>query len=331
MASDGYSMLDHGAVSTGGRGNYILKPGARAQLWRPSWKRTVTTFRPLPGLDNHGQLRPFAVYSETHAAWTVGDWIRSYPMFRGGTRDNPLSFMICDPTQVHNFKEVVSNCPSSVLHRAIERACERQAGMPHWADMLKGQNGPPPLSSAEMGYVMQGLMYQHNSEFKMPARGVNDDVVVLNVSGGGVKGGGGGLGRKLVQNAMAIKQGVPPELIAGQPQVNSFAWGDWVSPDAGRFLRFCEANGELYTKSIQQGFSVAPQQGQMAAKGFDINIETHLGQMGASMAGYEEWIRQKVQPWWNILNFPCLEEQAELVAKSFPADMVEVAFREHPQ
>ncbi len=263
MPHDGYSMLDHGSVSTAGRGNYVLKPGARAQLWRASWKRSVTTFRPLPGIDANGQLRPFAVWSAKHATWTVGDWIRSYPMFRGGTQENPLTFLICDPTAVQNYKDVISNCPSEVLFRTIDRACERQQGLPHWADMLKGKGGKAPLESSEMGYLLQVLMYQHNNEWKNPPRGSQDDVVVMNLSGGGTKGGGGGLGRKLCTAAMTLKPGVPPELVGAQPQEQSFLWGDWTSPSAGRFIRLCEANGELYQKSLQQGFTSPPAQGQM--------------------------------------------------------------------
>jgi len=317
-------MADHGS-SGGGFGsadNYVLLPTSGAELWSTSWNNKLTSFRPFPVPDDSGQLSPYRYSAE---AGDFGDWIRAYPVFKGGVKQL-VTFLLFDPASDRDYD--LHDNPAFVLFHAINGAVNSGQGAPSWPPLLKGGAGrAASLTKPDQLFLMQGALMEQGGKLYSPPRGggQTDRLVVLALSGG--------TGRKLktMLDDRASGYNGPVE-----DYDRSMTYGDPVSLQHGRYIRFCQAPGQLSVAQPQAqtaGFGGSRNEAQSRdaeVKGYDIVIEPTFRGATANLAAVEPLIRSRVKPWPDLLNFPTTQEQVLILARAFPPDVVDYAFRDRP-
>jgi len=331
-AQGGFRMGEHGgAGQTGLQGNYVLRSGVAADLYSPSWSKTLTTFRPFPIPDPESPTG-LSPYRRSPEDSDFGEWFVCYPYFKGGTKQI-TSFLLYDP--VGNPDYDMHENPASILYHAIKGAIDAGQGLPSWPPLINRVAGRgAALGKPDQMYFMQGALMEHNNKLLNPPRGGGKDskLLVLGVTGGA--------GRTL---RGMLNERTPGYNGPVEDYDRSFLYGDPVALNSGRYIRFCEIGGALTAPTqaapVQAAFggSSAPSAGRGAdgddRKGYEIRIEPSFRGAGAALGGpeLEAMIRGRVKPWSEVLNFPTPLEQAMLLARTFPADAIDYAFRDRPE
>lgn len=327
-----YRFSQHGQSNFNTADNKVLKNGVAASLWSPSWQNTLTTVRILPVRQEDGSWSPYREAMDGREAYEpnqFGNWIVSYPMFKGGVTAF-VTFLLYDPAAAEGYD--LHQCPAYVLFNAIKQACDAaQARDQAWFTWLKGQPGKgAQLKKPDNLHMMQVALFEHkNKLYANPPRGLgpNDQTVVFGLPGG--------TGRKLTGmfNELSPQGGDPNNL-------DTFMqYGDVIDLHKGKFVRFCQAGGQLTEQ--QQGPIVMggrPGGGNSGGgddeKGYDIRIVPEFRGIGANFVptvqGLEQLIHSRSKPWHEILHFPTEEEQVLLLARSFPGSAIEYGFQDHP-
>lgn len=327
-----YRFDQHGQSNFNTADNKVLKNGVAASLWAPSWNNTLTTIRVLPVRQDDGSWSPYRDPSEGREAYEpnqFGNWLVSYPCFKGGVTAF-VTFLLYDPAAAEGYD--LHQCPAYVLFNAIKQACDATQALDQaWFTWLKGQPGKgAQLKKPDNLHMMQAILFEHkNRLYNNPPRGLgaNDQTVVFGVPGG--------TGRKLTGmfNELSPTGQNPNDL-------DTFMqYGDIVDLNKGRFIRFCQAGGQL-TETNQGPIVMGgrPNGGNSGGgddeKGYDIRIVPEFKGLQANFVsqnpGLEQVLRSKSKPWHEILHFPSEEEQVMMLARSFPGNAIEYGFQDHP-
>lgn len=330
-----YDFSTHGRPSGNNLNSMILLPNVSAELWTTSWSNTLTTFRPLPALDANGQLTPYRRSADPSA---FGDWIRGYMVFKGG-QNGTISFVLYDHAGNPDYD--LRDNPAHVLYTAIKGAVDTGHGHPSWVPLLAGGNNrSAALNKPTTCFFLQCLLFEHKHKILQWPRGLgpNDKTIVMQLSQDA--------GRKLVDAANQLN----PNWQGGDPgnYEQALLYGNLVDYEFGRFIRTCQADGHLAQQNVapqmaQPGnmgtFIGAPQQqqgGQQQFKGYDLRVEQQF-QVGQQLltAAIPENLRTTLQSrakrWSDLIRIPTNEEQVAMLARSFAGDLIEFAFRDHPE
>ena len=321
-----YSMSEFGHPDRATtRGNYLLKSG-RGTVWRPTWGDGGTTVRILPGRDPTDRTR-WDPYRFSLRPLDFGDWIRKYPVCRQMGDADPVTFISYDPTDPTLSRDHVRTTPGWILYHAIERAVAAGQDQPGWGALLKG--GPmraaalPPPTEV---YLMQVFIVQSGGRVYAPPKGFGPDerAVVLEIT------------RATGQTLFAELDRMKPDV----PDCENDDWesllvhGDPVSLEHGRFVTFYNLKRDPRRQETRAASWNEPS-GSTASRddraGFGVYVETTFQGMSARLAEYEETVAAKVQNWDEILYFPTIEEQAQLLAERFPPNAILYAWRDHPE
>jgi|GEM_PF-2517243 len=322
-----YSFAEHGNTTQGQRqGKYIIKNNL-ADHWNPCYGDGVTVIRIYPQRnpeDTSGESwDPYRFSAEYNA---FGDWLRMYPAAR--SMGNPsCTFIMSDRST--GLMENEKSLPAWVLFDAIDQAVTNGQEQQGWAAMLKGGKGRGAmLPRPSEVYLVQCAIMQHKTQQYNPPKGFNPDdkPIVMELSQSA--------GLAMLAELNLVNEVAQP--IEGDWE-SMFLSGDPISLDTGRFVTFYKlGDGDPRQAQVQeQGGWNAPQQGGVGGRekqiGYGCFLEPTFNGIPANLRAYEATVASKVCPWEDILWFPTVEEQANLLASSFPPDVILYAFRDHPE
>lgn len=317
-ASQGYDFSSHSQMNTSKSDNYVVSRSAQVDVVFPTWQNTLTTFRPCPIKQADGSVTPYRTSSENSR---FGDWLRSYLCFRGGAQGF-VSFLCHDPSTGEEFDP--HDSPPFVLYYAIKSAFDAGQAHPTWGPWLNGRNGKAAaLSRPGMTLYQQGYLVEHkNKILRLPnPKGLNppDRIQMLALSYNRTA-----VGDKYIN---ALNQLKPNSNAPEGDWENLMEHGDPIAFESGRFLRLCEANGQL-----RQFMSAEASRNDDSDKGYDFVITREACVLNASLPPeLAHAILGKTVPWESVFYFPTAEEQALYLARVFSGDAIEYAFAQKPE
>ncbi len=154
-------------AKVGGRqrmGTYMLKPGIRHTLWSPSW--SDKDWRPtvvVPfGIPND-TLTGFLPHRNTPESQDYGDWIKSVPVFKGGSYSKvTIVAGRRDPTTGHWLEGAEGN---TMAHKLLKTFHAMKNAFPHWKVLEEGGAGKSPaIDDIKRGSMLQGAVMAHNGK-----------------------------------------------------------------------------------------------------------------------------------------------------------------------
>jgi hypothetical protein len=320
-----------GTKKQGRFGDFVIKAEYRNRIetWTPSWNHTTTVarFLPVTAQENGGELTGYRLSgADDH----FDDWVRGYPAVRnfGATG---LTMLLYDPRD-ETYDPRTQN-PCWVLYHAVQTCVDAgQAPAGHWAPLLKGGQGRgAQLKRPQDIYLAQCALMQHKDKTYSPPRGgaKNDDLVVLEM--------GPSCWDHLAPLLNERKSDAPAD---SDNWEEVFVHGNPIAlePGCGRFITFYQAGGTADPDFVQQaqssfGGDRDPSGGRDKVFGYGCSIYTEWNGTSADLSAPEvaDMFKEKVMPWDEILYIPSEEKQAELLGDAFPADVIEFAFRDHPE
>jgi hypothetical protein len=144
---------------------YILKEGANAQIFKPSWDKTVTTVRPLYGpnperdengnLTHPGEWDPYRIDPDDPMGF--GDHMQRYDMvFSLGIPG--ITFITQSP---YDPVMDIQQHPVMKLRSAMYAAAEQRQMLPDWGALLSNNRRLPKIKD---GYVMRCIVMEKKSK-----------------------------------------------------------------------------------------------------------------------------------------------------------------------
>lgn len=303
-----YSFKQHGSASRkqGRLGDYVLQPNTGSEAWSPSWNHTTTVFRPfpVPSAEDPAQLCGFKLSDDPD---DFDDWIRGYPSARNWG-DPGITFLLYDPTDDINPEDH----PAWVLFRCVDGRVQAGQAPAHWQALLQGGQGRSAMLRAPQDlYLMQGALLEQRSKPYDPPRGgsPDDDLVVLECT------------RSVIQE-MA-------------PQLNEIDW-DPISlePGNGGLLQIYQLGGAADPEQASSG-GFGGRRGGISSRsedrkiGYGVKVIREWNGVSGDLSGVADMVASKVKPWEEVVRVLPIEEQAHLLAKHFPADVIWEAFADH--
>jgi len=339
-----YSMEQHGQVGNVGQqmGDFFLAAtGYRTQSL--SYDTHGTTLRLLPGVefDDDGN-RCWAPYRVTDSQLGFGDWIRRYTAVwrAGATGGQKVSFITHDPADPACGPDAEMQSPGFILWSEINRAVKAKQDRGGWAGLLQGGSGraeelprPTPVYVAYGALVQRGGKDFTNDRGSIrPPRGLveGEDIPVVFM-------------KRTAGEALLRELNREVEGYAGDPEdfAARYLHGDPVALSSGKFVHFYrKQDGPPGERQQQQGQGAPAAFAPVAAggggqgrteAGYDVVLWDSYAGIPARLDAFEPYLRQKLQPFDDILSFPTYEEQAQLLADKFPPDVIEYAWRDHPE
>jgi hypothetical protein len=303
-----YSFKKHGRSSRkqGRLGDYVLKPNNGTEAWSPSWNHTTTVFRPfpVPSAEDPNQLCGFKLSEEPD---DFDDWIRGYPAVRNWG-DPGITFLLFDPTDDINPEDH----PAWVLYRCVDGRVQAGQAPAHWQALLQGGQGRSAMLKAPQDlYLMQGALLEQRSKPYNPPRGgaPEDDLVVLQVT------------QSAIQEMAPLINEMDGDLVsleAGQGGLlQIFQLGGAADPSHAGSSGFGESRESSYGRSKDRKI------------GYGVSVIQEWNGVSGDLSAVAEMVSQKVKPWEEVVQILPIEEQAHLLAKHFPADVIWEAFADH--
>jgi len=292
-------MADHGQQfkSGGLPGMHILHAGCGAQVWKPTWNKTRTVFRPFPGLnpDNPAEFDSFRLSNDPR---DFGEWVRKYTVATLGVGQQAVTFILYDPRD-GGLEQRQSN-PAWMLRNSIYQAVKNGQCPAEWNPLVFGGAGrPAPLKQPSDIYLIQGVLMEHKSEGKNPPKGfsADDDTIVM----------------MLPQSAgnSLLDDWLERRVEAADGSI-SFEFPDIVSLTDGAYIGVGEENT---TWPGQEPASIASMAGSNNSfSSYECRIFPKFGDLSASLE--EPAVRAKVKDWEAIIRIPTIEEQIIMICES---------------
>lgn len=321
-----YRFEEHGGTDSTSKGNYLLRPGCGAEVWSPPYKEGGTmTIRLLPMLDPEtGRLTP---YRRSTGPNMFGDWIRHFPAARR-MGDPPCTFIYKD-TRDQSADGTAT--PGWVLYRAVEQLV-RSRQDPGWGGYLLSSAGKSALlPKPDEVFLASAAIVEYNGKIKMTGTQAGDPQIIVEITRG--------LGKSLLEQLNATTPN-----FNGDPNdySQSMANGNPLDLAFGKFITiYRKADGDPRQRGQQQLVGMPtiggtrPQfnqggggNGQVA--GFDCFLSDSFNGMTPNWSQGEAFFTQRAKTWDDILYFPTVLEQADLLARKFPPNMITYAWRDHP-
>ena len=294
-----YRMADHGQQfkSGGLPGMHILKDGCGASIWKPTWNKTRTVFRPFPGL-NPDNLAEFDAFRMSDDPRDFGEWIRKYTAVTIGVGQQAVTFILYDPRD-GDLEQRQSN-PAWMLRNSIYKAVKNGQCPAEWNPLVFGGTGrPAPLKQPSDVYLIQGVLMEHKSEEKKPPRGFapDEDTVIM----------------MLPQSAgNSILDDWLERRVKNADGSISFEFPDIVSLTDGAYIGIGEENTTWPDSAPASIASVSG--GNSTFSSYECRILPTYNGLPASLE--EPAVRAKVKDWDAIIRIPTLEEQLTMICES---------------
>jgi hypothetical protein len=314
--------------------NHIKQPSCNYQIWRASWKKTFTTFRPLPVPTGNGDYAPYRYSAEPD---DFGDWIRTYNVItRYGAND--VTCIINDP--LDETYDINEN-PFVLLRNSLEIALKTGQDRQGWAMLKEGtaQRGAL-VPDYQANAFLPALLFEHNSKiFEVPKGfGQDDGLVLMQLSPSATN--------ALIGAANEVVEGTSYRDV-GENFIDFMKYGDLISPLSGKFITLFEegatrqqaagANnptGRSWAQINDKSKTGDNDKGGFSKYAIEVNDE-FMGIPSALQTDEVDvfnMIAPKLLPWDRVLTIPDEEEQALMVAKGCPKpDLVEYAFSAVPR
>lgn len=305
-----YSFKRHGATSRkqGRLGDHVLKSNSGCDVWTPSWNHTTTVFRPfpVPSLHDSSQMCEFQK-SDEPGDWD--DWIRGYPAVRSWG-DPGVTFLLYDPTD--DSYDVTAN-PAWILWRCIDGQVSSGQAPAAWKELTeRGQNRGPLIASPKDLYLMQGAILEHKSKPYNPPRGGGESDPPL-----------------VLECTSTVLESLLPAL---DEMPDGF---DPISLEVGKggAFRIYQMGGSADPNiSAGGGFGGARSgftRREERVIGYGVKCVTEWNGISCDLSSVAEMIKSKTKAWDDIIQIMDHEQQAHLLAKHFPPDVIWAAFSDH--
>lgn len=343
---DNYNWEQHGQTSSNKFGVQLFKPGVNAEARKPSYKGTLTVFRPFPALrqdDPNGDFAPYRIDPEGHSHF--GDWIRRYDC-AWGVGNSPQTFLLHDPSAC-SLPPDKYHSPLGVLYRAVEEACKKgHPRLSEWQPLREGGVGRgKKLTAPTEVYLMQGIIMVIDSkpqfgQGKVPIGwGPKSPTCVLMVS------------KSLGQHILDLCNQEAPNYRGDKRNFEArYLNGDVVSPDTGRYIYIYQKghdprekfNPSASTQSgpvdldatfdpnvVRSGGGRGQEFGEAA--GYDAYMDKTYNNISAALSKepQRDMIRSKWLFWRDALWFPTYQEQAKILWAQFPKSACVYAWKTH--
>ena len=341
---DDYNWEQHGQTSSNKFGVSLFKPGVNAEARKPSYKGTLTVFRPFPCLsyeDPNNSFEPYRVDPEGRAHF--GPWIRRYDC-AWGVGNNPQTFLLHDPS-AHSLPPDKYHSPLGVLYRAVEDACKK--GHPlisEWQPLREGGVGRgKKLTPPSELYLMQGIIMVIDSkpqfgQGKIPIGwGAKGPTCFLMVSKA--------LGQRILELCDQENANFKGDKRNFEAR---YANGDVVSPETGRYIYIFQkghdprekfnATASMSSGPVDLDTTMDPnavRSGSGGSReldaGYDAYMDKTYGNISAALAkdNQKDMIRSKWLFWKDALWFPTYQEQAKILWGQFPKSACVYAWKDH--
>lgn len=304
--------------------------------WKLAWlkpgKNACTTIRILPGIgyDDPNTFDPFRLPDGG-----FGDWMRCYLAWRSGGEPRTTFFLTEKPSREYDKAQN----PAYLLYHAINTAVSRGQDEGGWAALLKGGQGRAALIvKPKPMYLVQCIMYEHGDKTYDPPRGAadNDRVVLMDL--------GSQAGRALQELFDKPAENPTSDDPLAAYEIGCDPIG--IDPGSGLFCRFFPLAGG--DPREQQSRAAAPRTtgfgGNRRREDRDDDTEIGFGVYAAPTIqafsqfspdygdpGVQETLQKRIMPWEECLKFITEDEQAELLAHRIPRNILEYAWRDHPE
>lgn len=302
-----YSFKKHGSASRskGRLGDYVLKPNNGTEVWSPSWNNTTTIFRPYP-VPTPEDPNVLCGFRNSDEPDDFDDWIRGYPAARNWG-DPGITFLLYDPTEDINPEDH----PAWVLFRCVDGRVQAGQAPAHWQALLKGGAGRSAMLKAPQDlYVMQGALLEQRSKPYTPPRGgsPDDDLVVFQCT------------KSVVSEMASLVNVMEGDLVSLDPGQGGFLQiyqlGGAADPDLQDAAGFGGSRGSAYGGADRK-------------IGYGVKLIKEWNGVTADLSSVADMVKKKVQPWEDVIRILSIEEQAHLLAKHFPPDVIWEAFADH--
>lgn len=317
-----YSFADHASTNDDFGGSMVFRPESGVSLRGPAYgdgNTTTVRFSPCRGAD--GRPTP---YRQSSAPNHLGDWIRAYYAMRN-VGEPRVTFLVHDPSDGTTDREVT---PGAVLENSISTAIKNGQDRGGWARLTTYIPGKgKALSRPARLYLAFGTIWKHKNKLYQPPMGFAADNPPICI----------GMSKQCGDSFLALCNAVNPQYSGPDgPWEQQMANGDIISFDSGRFITFYTLkDGDPRNRQAQQssGWTTgASNSGSQDVIGFGCYAETTFnGQPAAVPEGHREYLLGKTRPWDEILWFPTIAEQAEILAARFPPDVIMYGWRNHPE
>lgn len=306
---------------------------------KPAWpkpragKPPYTWIRIVPGFSPDDPTQPDVTRLEDGE---LGEFIRCYPAFRAGGMKKQITFLCGNKQTDPDFD--IWETPPKILYTAIYRAVEKNQEKPEWEFLLKrhrdeegNMRGAVVVPVRDM-YFAQCVMYQNGEADIDPAVpwGLGDTpetnkLCLLDL--------GSQAGRALV------------DLLRAQHEVAGGGFDytllDPIGLDSEYAKFFCFYSLDIGPPAVASARgtggrrSAAPpavSKGQDNGFGYGISVFSEFGTESPVYSKDEqELIMSRMQQWEDVLQFPSIERQAELLRGVIPWDVLEYAWQDHPE
>lgn len=336
----------------------LFKPEFKSQIEfiRPVYddrKKPLTVVRPYPCRGYGDDSENFLPYRLDPGGKNFFLWMLQLPCAdRVGT--TPTSYLLHNPFEDGQFFNVQAN-PLSVLTRAVSAAVKKGQGKAEtwskalggsfqptdkqileWSGMREGDKGAKKaLSAPTYIFLMQGLVPCLGGDVKWgpdkvaPGWGEKAAVIGLTASLGGKL-------LKLLNEENENFRGDPADF------ERRYVHGDPVSPDSGRYIYIYPEGGDPreskqnmptnYDPLSSTGHKSSGGRGGHAEErefaGFDCHIDKTFQNQPATLNRPNQriFLLNQWRYWEDILFFPTIVEQVQILSEVLPASMLEYAF-----
>ncbi len=309
-----YNFKQYGQSSRkqGRLGDHVIKPQSGCEVWTPTWNHTTTVFRPfpVPSREDPEVLCGFRCSDQPN---DFDDWIRGYPAVRSWG-DPGLTFLLYDPTD-HNYDPETN--PAWVLWRFIDGRSSAGQASPEMQRLTKGGEGRSAMIKRPGDiFIMQGALLEHKSKPNSPPRGgaEDDDLLILECTS-------------------TVIQALSPQLNELSPPDTY----DPVSlePGQGALFRIYQLGGAADPDISEGGSGFGGQRmgGQQRdfIRGYGAKVIREWNGVSGDLSGVADMVQEKVKPWDDIVNIMTHEEQAKLLSRHFPPQVIWDAFADYRQ
>jgi hypothetical protein len=335
-----YTLAQYGNDERGGyRGNFFCDDN-KVDPWKLAWmtKRSqhgVTTLRICPGRnpDNPEELDPFILEDGN-----FGDFARVYWTWRAGG-DPSATFLMYDPVASPHYD--MDDNPAQRIYSAARNVIAQDEHHP-WSVHLKGGAGRGALLVApKKCWLVQALMYEHGDKnYEVPKGAADGDTICLIDLG------------KDAGNAMIRLLSEETDNYQGEPGNADarFVHGNPIDLDSptSAFFRFYPlqagspaAREQSAAQTTQRGASAG---GTLGGRRQTLVAEdrTQIGfgvELADTFAGVDsqfgdediDFLYNKIKPWDEVLKFHDNDRQAEILSTRVPFEVLEYAWRDHPE
>lgn len=335
-----YRYKTDGHHSTRGMvGSYLIKSGSGVTEWRPSWQKTVSTWRFLPNFDLRFPIEQkiFTPWRYTSDSDDIGDWFRTFPAVRNFGKPG-VTFILADPTDPEYDPSAMANHPAWMIYDIVEKRRKSSTLPEKWNYLtVKPDNGDAPVHAPdEISIALAALMEHKSKDFsEAPKGGCADDGTVAGVFSKSAK-----------QAIFEAMNEANPEFADKKFNIDDFGDdvdayieylqqhyknGDPLDLQTGAYFRLFEKGGDprrtnaANPKTRESTFGrraggAGGKQEQRELSGYDCYLTSEYNGLPAAFP--EELALSKIKPWDAFVCIEDTRQQIKWLSGAFPPDLI---------